>query len=159
MADEQWEESDGKTPSTDGEWFHDENGDWAWAYYDATLNTAWQARRGKLIEIVLSHPSCWELEEMGDHLLAEARKLASAGGRRGRPRSKRVDGERIKLLRREKGWSQDQLAVESGDKGIAPSTIKNAERGYRMSERIIKNLAVALGVPPKTLTIQSPWES
>jgi hypothetical protein len=72
MADEQWEESDGKTPSTDGEWFHDENGDWAWAYYDATLNTAWQARRGKLIEIVLSHPSCWELEEMGDHLLAEA---------------------------------------------------------------------------------------
>jgi len=153
MADDESEDWGGDLISTDGEWFQDESGDWVWAYYDLALNRRWQEMRRKMFEILRSHPSPFELEELVSELEAGARRFDPAPDRPGRPPGKRPDGAQIKSLRKAKGWTQLQLAVESGEKGIGTATIKRAEAGERLSPKTIRNIAVALGVPPNTITI------
>lgn len=58
-------------------------------------------------------------------------------------------GQRLALLRKEKGWSQEQLALQSG---LARSYLGGVERGQRniALENIVK-LARTLEVSPSVL--------
>lgn len=58
-------------------------------------------------------------------------------------------GKRLVQLRKERGWSQEQLALESG---IARSYLGGVERGQRNIALInICRLAAALGESPEEL--------
>jgi transcriptional regulator with XRE-family HTH domain len=58
-------------------------------------------------------------------------------------------GERLVELRKEKGWSQEKLALESG---LARSYLGGVERGQRNIALInICRLADALGIKPAML--------
>ena len=58
-------------------------------------------------------------------------------------------GQRLALLRREKGWSQEQLALQSG---MARSYLSGIERGQRnISLQNIVKLARTLEVRPSVL--------
>lgn len=58
-------------------------------------------------------------------------------------------GQRLAYLRKQKGWSQEQLAFESG---IARSYVGGIERGQRNVALInICRLADALSLPPAEL--------
>lgn len=58
-------------------------------------------------------------------------------------------GQRIVELRKAKGWSQEQLALESG---LARSYVGGIERGQRNLALLnIYRLAETLGVPPAAL--------
>jgi transcriptional regulator with XRE-family HTH domain len=58
-------------------------------------------------------------------------------------------GKRLATLRKEKGWSQEALALESG---IARSYLGGVERGQRNIALVnICRLAVALNVDPSEL--------
>ena len=58
-------------------------------------------------------------------------------------------GRRLVLLRKERDWSQEQLALESG---LARSYLGGVERGQRNIALLnICRLAEALGVPPSEL--------
>lgn len=60
-------------------------------------------------------------------------------------------GMRLAVLRKERGWSQEQLALESG---IARSYLGGVERGQRNIALVnICRLADALGVPPSALMV------
>lgn len=53
-------------------------------------------------------------------------------------------GEKVKLLRTEKGWSQEKLALEAG---IDRTYLPGIEKGERnVSITVIEKLAIALGV-------------
>lgn len=56
-------------------------------------------------------------------------------------------GEKVKLLRLEKGWSQEKLALEAG---IDRTYLPGIEKGERnVSITVVEKLAVALGVEIK----------
>ncbi len=58
-------------------------------------------------------------------------------------------GQHLANLRKEKGWSQEALALESG---IARSYLGGVERGQRNIALVnICRLAQALGLPPSAL--------
>ena len=58
-------------------------------------------------------------------------------------------GKRLAAIRRQKGWSQDKLALESG---LARSYLGGVERGQRNIAVVnICKLAQALGVEPAEL--------
>lgn len=58
-------------------------------------------------------------------------------------------GKRVAVLRKERGWSQEQLALESG---IARSYLSGVERGQRNISLVnICRLADCLSLPPATL--------
>lgn len=58
-------------------------------------------------------------------------------------------GSRLVVLRKERGWSQEQLALESG---VARSYLGGVERGQRNIAIVnICRLANALGVEPQEL--------
>jgi transcriptional regulator with XRE-family HTH domain len=58
-------------------------------------------------------------------------------------------GERLAKLRKERGWSQEQLALESG---IARSYLGGVERGQRNIALLnICKLADTLGIEPSEL--------
>lgn len=58
-------------------------------------------------------------------------------------------GRRLAVLRREKGWSQEKLALESG---LARSYLGGVERGQRNIALVnICKLAETLGIPAGTL--------
>lgn len=60
-----------------------------------------------------------------------------------------IFGKRIAALRKERGWSQEQLALESG---LARSYLGGVERGQRnISLLNIYRLADSMAVPPATL--------
>ena len=60
-----------------------------------------------------------------------------------------IFGQRVIELRKEKGWSQEHLALESG---LARSYLGGVERGQRnIAVLNIYRLAEALGVPPASL--------
>lgn len=60
-----------------------------------------------------------------------------------------VFGKRIATLRKERGWSQEQLALESG---LARSYLGGVERGQRnISLLNIHRLADSMGLPPAAL--------
>lgn len=62
---------------------------------------------------------------------------------------KTLFGQRLAMLRKEKGWSQEQLALLSG---MARSYVGGVERGQRniALENIVK-LAKTLGITPSGL--------
>ena len=58
-------------------------------------------------------------------------------------------GKRVIELRKQRGWSQERLALESG---LARSYVGGIERGQRNIALInICTLAEALGVPPSAM--------
>lgn len=58
-------------------------------------------------------------------------------------------GANLQRLRRKKGWSQEQLAFETG---LHRTYISGIERGVRNPTiQIIKEIADALAIPPATL--------
>lgn len=60
-----------------------------------------------------------------------------------------VFGKRIAALRKERGWSQEQLALESG---LARSYLGGVERGQRnISLLNIYRLAESMSLPPAVL--------
>lgn len=58
-------------------------------------------------------------------------------------------GKNVRLIRQERGWSQEQLAFESG---LHRTYISGIERGVRNpTATILERLAVALSVRPGVL--------
>lgn len=58
-------------------------------------------------------------------------------------------GRRLAKLRKELGWSQERLAIDSG---VARSYLSGVERGIRNIALLnICRLAETMGVPPKDL--------
>jgi len=62
---------------------------------------------------------------------------------------RRQVGLNVQRIRRTRGWSQEELAFESG---LHRTYISGIERGARNPTiTVLKELADALGVPPSTL--------
>jgi transcriptional regulator with XRE-family HTH domain len=60
-----------------------------------------------------------------------------------------VDGMKLRQLRRERAWSQRDLARESG---VSQDTITRLETGQREAQpRTVRRLADALNVEPREL--------
>lgn len=65
-------------------------------------------------------------------------------------------GQRLALLRRARGWSQERLALESG---LARSYLGGVERGQRNIAILnILRLAEALECPPSELLKLDPYQ-
>ena len=61
----------------------------------------------------------------------------------------RIDGERLRLLRRERALAQQDLERETG---VAQATLSDLEQGKREARAsTVRKLAVALGVEPREL--------
>jgi transcriptional regulator with XRE-family HTH domain len=61
----------------------------------------------------------------------------------------KLDGTRLRQLRREQAWSQRDLARESG---VSQDAIARLELGQREAQpRTVRRLAAALGVEPREL--------
>ena len=67
-----------------------------------------------------------------------------------------IDSGKIKKLRFEKNWSQDQLSEKSG---LSLRTIQRIESGSNVSMESIRVLAAAFEVDPKDLMIKEREES
>ena len=67
-----------------------------------------------------------------------------------RDRGVAVDGEKVMRLRKEKGWTQEELAPAAD---CSPKTVQNAERGERLLPSTVRALATALGVQLKDLLV------
>lgn len=66
-----------------------------------------------------------------------------------KPDPRIIFGKRIAALRKERGWSQEQLALESG---LARSYLGGVERGQRNISLInIYRLADSMALPPGAL--------
>lgn len=66
-----------------------------------------------------------------------------------KPDPRIIFGKRIAALRKERGWSQEQLALESG---LARSYLGGVERGQRnISLLNIYRLADSMALPPGAL--------
>jgi transcriptional regulator with XRE-family HTH domain len=64
-----------------------------------------------------------------------------------------VNGVRLRQLRRERAWSQRDLARQSG---VSQDTITRLETGQREAQpRTMRRLAEALGVEPRELMKRS----
>jgi transcriptional regulator with XRE-family HTH domain len=53
--------------------------------------------------------------------------------------------EQIKALRKERGWTQQQLAERAGMEQATISAIENGHRGHRWSRRTLDKFAHAFG--------------
>ena len=58
-------------------------------------------------------------------------------------------GERVRVQREKKGWSQERLAQEAG---VSQTTIDKIERGATKRSRFASEIAKALGIPTELLT-------
>ena len=67
-----------------------------------------------------------------------------------------IDFDKIKKLRMEKNWSQEQLSEKSG---LSLRTIQRIESGNNVSMESIRVLAAAFEVDPKDLMIKEREES
>jgi len=67
-----------------------------------------------------------------------------------------IDSGKIKKLRMEKNWSQEQLSEKSG---LSLRTIQRIESGSNVSQESIRVLAAAFKVDPKDLMIKEREES
>lgn len=67
-----------------------------------------------------------------------------------------IDSDKIKKLRLEKNWSQEQLSEKSG---LSLRTIQRIESGSNVSMESIRVLAAAFEVDPKDLMIKEREES
>lgn len=59
-------------------------------------------------------------------------------------------GDRIRQLRKEKGWTQEELARRCGYSGKSVISKAEASRGFIKTEKV-KKIADALGVSPSSL--------
>lgn len=67
---------------------------------------------------------------------------------------RRLVGANVRRLRRDKNWSQEELAFQSG---LHRTYVSGVERGARNpTVLILKELADALGVPPAQLLYPLP---
>jgi DNA-binding XRE family transcriptional regulator len=78
----------------------------------------------------------------------------SAGSRPARPQSYVLDGPRLRRLRRQHGWSQEELADRAG---ISVTTVAKLERQPHPScrGRTLARLAAALGERPAAFILTS----
>lgn len=67
--------------------------------------------------------------------------------------SVRPDNQKVRRLRTEQGWSQEELAAEAG---CSKKTIENMERGNPVSLRSLREVATALEVDVKDLIADAP---
>ncbi|AJP74174.1 hypothetical protein TS85_01010 [Sphingomonas hengshuiensis] len=65
-----------------------------------------------------------------------------------------VFGRNVRSARREKGWTQEQLAFEADVKRSYLSEIESGKRNPTLD--IVEKIAVALGVKPGALLEESP---
>src|SRR5262245_22547008 len=70
---------------------------------------------------------------------------------RGRSRGLQPDGEQIQRLRRDKGWTQKQLADEVG---FAKKTVERLENGEPTRRQTLQVVADALGVRVEDLLVR-----
>lgn len=60
-----------------------------------------------------------------------------------------VFGRNVRTARKEKGWTQEQLAFEAGIKRAYLSEIEGGKRNPTLE--VVEKIATALGVPPAEL--------
>jgi len=60
-------------------------------------------------------------------------------------------GRNVRQARKDKGWTQEQLAFEAGVKRAYLSEVENGQRNVSLD--IVEKLAKALGVSPETLML------
>ncbi|MNR02722.1 HTH-type transcriptional regulator SinR [compost metagenome] len=64
----------------------------------------------------------------------------------------RLVGERLRMIRKLKGFTQDQLAEKTGKVGMSKSHISDIERGQRnISLTTLETLMIALEIDPSEL--------
>jgi transcriptional regulator with XRE-family HTH domain len=71
------------------------------------------------------------------------------GTGRGRPSGITIDVALMRSLRRKRGWTQEDLAVEAG---VTSRTVAAAESGHRIALSTARHLARVLVVPLTTLS-------
>lgn len=62
-----------------------------------------------------------------------------------------VFGRRVREVRHERGWTQEQLAFEAGVKRAYLSEVENGQRNVSLD--VVEKLAQALGVGAQTLMV------
>ena len=62
-----------------------------------------------------------------------------------------IFGKRVREVRHERGWTQEQLAFEAGVKRAYLSEIENGQRNVSLD--VVEKLATALGVSPDSLML------
>ncbi len=60
-----------------------------------------------------------------------------------------VFGKRVREVRHERGWTQEQLAFEAGVKRAYLSEVENGQRNVSLD--VVEKLAKALSVGPESL--------
>tara|TARA_R110002020_G_scaffold50791_2_gene143660 strand:+ start:2124 stop:2330 length:207 start_codon:yes stop_codon:yes gene_type:complete len=60
-------------------------------------------------------------------------------------------GRNVRQARKEKGWTQEQLAFEAGVKRAYLSEVENGQRNVSLD--VVEKLAKALGVSPEILMV------
>ena len=63
-----------------------------------------------------------------------------------------VFGKRVREVRHERGWTQEQLAFEAGVKRSYLSEVENGQRNVSLD--VVEKLAKALGVGPEALVVE-----
>ncbi|WP_092425114.1 helix-turn-helix domain-containing protein [Devosia crocina] len=63
-----------------------------------------------------------------------------------------VFGKRVREVRHERGWTQEQLAFEAGVKRAYLSEVENGQRNVSLD--VVEKLAKALGVGPEALVAE-----
>jgi DNA-binding XRE family transcriptional regulator len=83
--------------------------------------------------------------------LREWQRLAIEHGRRRHPSNRAsvtLDGEALVDARRQRAWTQEELAAQAG---VSPRTIRSAERGRAVGAATVLAIATALGYPLEAL--------
>ena len=62
-----------------------------------------------------------------------------------------IFGRNVRRARKDKGWTQEQLAFEASVKRAYLSEIENGQRNVSLD--VVEKLAKALGVPPNVLMV------
>ena len=60
-------------------------------------------------------------------------------------------GRNVRQTRKERGWTQEQLAFEAGVKRAYLSEVENGQRNVSLD--VVEKLAKALGVAPEILMV------
>lgn len=60
-----------------------------------------------------------------------------------------VFGKRVREVRHERGWTQEQIAFEAGVKRAYLSEVENGQRNVSLD--VVEKLSKALGVGPEVL--------
>lgn len=102
-----------------------------------------------------------DCRRLGEDLNTKLERLSELTGEHRPDYAHRDDmtvGERIRWLRGELGWSQDELAAQAG---MSVTGLVNIETGYTTTPRVttITKIARAFGIDPTTLREGDAWVS